>query len=92
MIFLSDFLLVTGMILMVWGTLWLLKPIVIHTLLHPLGVSDTLGAFLVVLGLCFRHPRHVIPLGVAALALLIWGPLVTYVIARGCSRLQGRRD
>ncbi|HPI98449.1 MAG TPA: monovalent cation/H(+) antiporter subunit G, partial [Synergistales bacterium] len=91
-IFLSDLLLMAGMFLMLWGTLWLLKPVDIHTLLHPLGVSDTLGAFLVVSGLCFRYPRQIIPLGVAALALLIWGPLVTYVIARGCTGIPGRRD
>ena len=92
MILLADLFFVAGVFLMSWGTLWLLKPVEIHTLLHPLGISDTLGAFLIVLGLCLRYPQYIIPLGISALALLIWGPLVTYVIARGCAMIPGRRD
>lgn len=92
MILAGSLLFFCGSALMIWGTLWLLKPVEVVTILHPLGISDTLGALLIILGLVLRYPEFIIPLSLAALAILVWGPLVTYVIARGCSRITGKGD
>lgn len=83
----ADILLALGALLMVWGTLYLLKPVPVIVKLHTLGVSDTLGAMLIVAGLVMRYPERIIPLSVAFLALLLWGPMLSYVIAKGAGRL-----
>ncbi len=87
MILFADIMMGLGALLMVWGTLYLLKPVPIIVKLHTLGVSDTLGAMLIVAGLVILHPERIIPLSVAFLALLMWGPMVSYIIARGAVRL-----
>lgn len=86
MIIISSVLAGVGCLLMIWGTLYILKPLPLIVKLHTLGVSDTLGAMLVVAGLIVRFPSRIISLGIAFLALLFWGPLVTYLLARGVSR------
>ena len=89
MIFVSGFFMVFGCVLMTWGTLYLLtdKPFV--TKLHALGVSDTLGSLLIIAGLMLKFPDRMIVLGAAFLALLFWGPLLTYILAKGVSRRKG---
>jgi len=54
MTLLGDLFLCAGSVLLFWGTLALFskKPVVVK--LHALGVGDTLGAFLFVLGLLLR--------------------------------------
>ena len=86
MTFISGFLMACGCVLMTWGTLYLLtdKPFV--TKLHALGISDTLGSLLIVAGLILRFPDRIVMLGAAFLALLFWGPLLTYILAKGVSR------
>ena len=87
--FVSGFFMVCGCVLMTWGTLYLLtdKPFV--TKLHALGVSDTLGSLLIIMGLMLRFPDRIVVLGAAFLALLFWGPLLTYILAKGVSCGKG---
>lgn len=87
MIFFANIVMGLGALLMAWGTLYLLKPVPLIVKLHTLGVSDTLGAMLIVAGLVIIHPERIIPLSVAFLALLMWGPMVSYIIARGVGHL-----
>gem|GEM_PF-1145335 len=72
-----------GAVFMVWGTLYLGKSVPVMVRLHALGVADTLGAILVVVGLMFKYPGKLFSLLMAFMALLFWGPMVTYLIARG---------
>ncbi len=51
--------------------------------LHFLGAADTLGGGLVLMGLLLRHPGQSALLLVALGALLIWGPILTYLMAEG---------
>jgi len=91
MIILSNILTGLGCLLMIWGTLYIMKSLPLIVKLHTLGVSDTLGAMLVVAGLMVRFPARILPLGIAFMALLFWGPLVTYLLAKGASRETGWR-
>jgi multicomponent Na+:H+ antiporter subunit G len=79
----SDVLLAFGCLMMLWGTLNLLRDLSFIVKLHILGVSDTLGAMLVVVGLVLRYPERISHLGIAFAALLFWGPLITFVMAKG---------
>lgn len=85
MTFFSGLFIACGCVLMTWGTLYLLtdKPFV--TKLHALGISDTLGSLLIIAGLMLRFPDRIMVLGAAFLALLFWGPLLTYILAKGVS-------
>lgn len=81
---------VTGSILMMAGGLFLLVGTIRAGLcrsylgrLHFLGVADTLGGILVLLGLMLHHPGQAALLLVAFGALLIWGPVLTYLMAEG---------
>ncbi len=80
---LGDILMSAGCLLMVWGTLYIVREKPFIEKLHTLGISDTLGALLIVAGLIVRYPSRIVPLGVAFLGLLFWGPMVTYVMAKG---------
>jgi len=83
MAIISNVLLAGGCLLMLWGTLNLLRKHNYVVKLHILGISDTLGAMLVVAALIFRFPERIFPLGTAFAALLFWGPLITFVLSKG---------
>lgn len=53
--------------------------------LHYLGIADTLGGLLLVAGLLLRFPQRWDQLLLAALALLAWGPFLTYLVGWGVS-------
>jgi multicomponent Na+:H+ antiporter subunit G len=60
------------------------------TKLHYLGVADTLGSALMLLGLLLRFNREWPLLLLALLALLIWDTIFGYVLA-ACSQSPPRR-
>jgi len=90
MTLLGDLLLCAGSVLLFWGTcaLFSKKPVVVK--LHALGVGDTLGAFLFVLGLLLRSTEGRGLLAAAAGALLLWGPILSYALGRGAVGDEGR--
>lgn len=92
MMVISSILTGFGCLLMIWGTIYIMKPLPLIVKLHALGISDTLGTMLVVAGLMFRFPERIMSLGMAFLALLFWGPLITYLLARGASREMEWRE
>ena len=72
------------------GTWPLLGPASFLTKLHYLGVADTLGSALMLLGLLLRFNREWPLLLLALLALLIWDTNFGYVLA-ACSQSPPRR-
>jgi multicomponent Na+:H+ antiporter subunit G len=79
----GDILIGIGTAFMIWGTLCLMRPVSLIVKLHTLGISDTLGAILIISGLMFRYPERLMPLIMAFTALLFWGPMVAYLVAKG---------
>jgi multicomponent Na+:H+ antiporter subunit G len=81
-----------GLGLLFWfaGTWPLLGRASFLTKLHYLGVSDTLGSALMLLGLLLRLNREWPLLLLALLALLIWDTIFGYVLA-ACSQSPPRR-
>ena len=80
MIFLA--LVVLGLILTFYGTVGIL---VCHSLqkLHYMGISDTLGSVLIILGIMMEWKQATAMLSAAIVLLLILGPIVSHIIARG---------
>ncbi|MCF7935095.1 MAG: monovalent cation/H(+) antiporter subunit G [Synergistales bacterium] len=81
-----------GTFCMIWGTVRFCLPGPLVVRIQYLGVSDTIGAVLVVGGLMLRFPGERLALGIALGALLLWGPFITFVLARGLSGGLDRGD
>jgi len=75
-------LVVLGLILTFYGTVGIL---VCHSLqkLHYMGISDTLGSVLIILGIMMEWKQATAMLSAAIVLLLILGPIVSHIIARG---------
>ncbi|MDI3516917.1 MAG: multicomponent Na+:H+ antiporter subunit [Thermotogota bacterium] len=79
---LSAAILYTGVFFWLFGTLYLFSKKAPVTKLHFLGISDTLGSFLIVLGLIAKSPEMWRPLTLVLVSAISWGPVLTHMIAR----------
>lgn len=79
---LSTAILYTGVFLWLFGTLYLFSKKAPVTKLHFLGISDTLGSFLIVLGLIVNYPEMWRLLTLVMVSAISWGPVLTHMIAR----------
>lgn len=82
-------LLAMGLVFWFAGTWPLLGRASFLTKLHYLGVADTLGSALMLLGLLLRFNREWPLLLLALLALVIWDTIFGYVLA-ACSQANPR--
>jgi len=83
MSFVSLILLSFGVFFWFFGTVALFTDQELITKLHFLGISDTLGSALIVLGLLVHSPESWPLLILALIASIAWGPVLTHMIARG---------
>jgi multicomponent Na+:H+ antiporter subunit G len=88
---LSDLLLVAGLVLWFAGTWPLLGRSSYLRKLHFLGIGDTLGSALMLLGLLLRLNREWPLLLLALISLVIWNTIFGYVLA-SCSQVSGGDD
>jgi multicomponent Na+:H+ antiporter subunit G len=86
---LSGLLLGLGLVFWFAGTLPLLGRASYLTKLHYLGVADTLGSALMLLGLLLRFNREWPLLLLALLSLVVWNTIFGYVLA-ACSQARPR--
>ncbi|MFN9619877.1 MAG: monovalent cation/H(+) antiporter subunit G [Synechococcaceae cyanobacterium] len=84
-------LLALGLVFWFAGTWPLLGNASFLTKLHYLGVADTLGSALMVLGLLVRLNREWPLLLLALLSLIIWDTIFGYVLA-ACSQAPARGE
>lgn len=82
---LGGFLMIIGGIFLFQGTLRAGLSTGYLARLHFLGIADTLGGMLLLLGLMLRNPGEIPLLLVALGALLAWGPPLAYLLAQGGS-------
>jgi len=75
-----------GLALMIVGTLFSLLKKDFLLKVHFLGISDTVGAVLMVLGLRGDAPRTIL----MVVVLLVWGPFISHVLARMYSEGSSR--
>ena len=85
----SMVLLLSGLVFWFSGTWPLLGRSSFLHKLHYLGIADTLGSALMLLGLLLRIPRQWPLLTLGLLALMLWNTIFGYVLAT-CS--QSRRS
>lgn len=87
----SGLLLLAGLVLWFAGTWPLLgRRSYLHKL-HYLGIADTLGSALMLLGLLLRLNREWPLLLLALLSLVVWNTIFGYVLA-SCSQALPRRE
>ena len=82
---LSMTLLGIGAFFWLWGTIWLMSRKSLLYKIHALGVADTLGSTLIVIGLLIKTPEHWATLLLALSFVLFWGTMISFVLARGAS-------
>lgn len=85
----SLILIILGLVLTFYGTVGIL---VCRSLqkLHYMGISDTLGSVLIILGIMMQWKEATGVLSVTVVLLLILGPIVSHIIARGMiNRVRG---
>lgn len=75
-----------GAFFWVWGTGCMFGGKSVAWKLHALGVADTLGSILIILGLWLRYPREWPLLLLAILSLAVWNTMLGYVIANCAAR------
>jgi multicomponent Na+:H+ antiporter subunit G len=85
----SALLLVAGVVFWFGGTWPLLRRGSYLRKLHYLGIADTLGSALMLLGLLLRFNREWPLLLLALLSLIIWNTIFGYVLAT-CSQPDSR--
>jgi len=75
---------VAGLFFMLTGTLGILRMPDVFTRLHAAGMTDTMGAGFLLLGMCFHAPAwHVlVRLGIVYVFLLFTSPISTHALAR----------
>jgi multicomponent Na+:H+ antiporter subunit G len=88
---LSDLLLVIGLVLWFMGTWPLLGRSSFLHKLHFLGIGDTLGSALMLLGLLLRLNREWPLLLLALISLVLWNTIFGYVLA-SCSQVSHAGD
>ncbi len=70
-----------GVILIFFGTLKTMFVREFHNRLHTMGVSDTVGTFLMIFGMMgsgFEIPKLILFL----IFVLVWNPLITHTLAK----------
>ena len=77
-----------GIVYWLWGTLWLLSRKSSAWKLHALGVADTLGSVLIILGFMVRYPHLWVSLLLALISVVFWGTLLSFILARGVVSLS----
>lgn len=87
----SGLLLLAGLVLWFAGTWPLLGRRSFLHKLHYLGIADTLGSALMLLGLLLRLKREWPLLLLALLSLVLWNTIFGYVLA-SCSQALTRRE
>ena len=87
----SGLLLLAGLVLWFAGTWPLLGRRSFLHKLHYLGIADTLGSALMLLGLLLRLKREWPLLLLALLSLVVWNTIFGYVLA-SCSQALPRRE
>ncbi len=80
----SGLLLVGGMGILLIGSLGLLRMPDFYTRLHPAGMTDTLGAGLVLLGLMLQAGPTLVAIKLLLILLLLWftSPVASHALAR----------
>jgi len=79
----STMLIVAGTALWVLGTWRLIRVKSFMVKLHFLGISDTLGSILIMLGCLLKSPSAFMYIGVGMGALVVWGTFLPHVMAKG---------
>ncbi|MDI6862567.1 MAG: monovalent cation/H(+) antiporter subunit G [Pseudothermotoga sp.] len=77
-----DVLIILGAVLSLYGTVGLIKAKNNVQRLHFLGVSDTIGAALMMIGVMLSWTEQIPRISLVLLVSLITGPLVTHVVAK----------
>ncbi len=72
-----------GLFFWIWGTLWLPGRKTLLWKIHALGISDSLGSALIIIGLLIRSPENWAALTLALISVIFWGTSFGFVIARG---------
>jgi multicomponent Na+:H+ antiporter subunit G len=90
-------LLVSGSLLVIVGGVGLLRLPDFYTRIHAAGITDTLGAWMILVGLCFQAGLSLVTVKLVLLLffLVATSPLATHALAkaaflRGLDPLQGR--
>ena len=80
----SGLLLAGGIVIMLIGSLGLLRMPDFYTRLHPAGMTDTLGAGLVLLGLMLQAGPTLVTIKLLLILLLLWftSPVASHALAR----------
>ncbi|MFO1428808.1 MAG: monovalent cation/H(+) antiporter subunit G [Candidatus Competibacteraceae bacterium] len=80
----SALLLAGGMAILLIGSLGLLRMPDFYTRLHPAGMTDTLGAGLVLLGLMLQAGPTLVAIKLLLILLLLWftSPVASHALAR----------
>ena len=79
----STILVVAGTFLWLLGTWRLIRTRDFMVKLHFLGISDTLGSLLIMLGCLLKKPSASMYIVVGMGALVIWGTFLPHVMAKG---------
>jgi multicomponent Na+:H+ antiporter subunit G len=79
-----------GLFFMLVGTLGVLRMPDVYTRLHAAGMTDTMGAGFLILGMCFQTGMHLLTLRLLLVYafLLFTSPIGTHALARAA--LSGR--
>jgi len=74
----------TGLFFILVGTLGVLRMPDIYTRLHAAGMTDTMGAGFMILGMCFQAGLHLLALRLLLVYvfLLFTSPISTHALAR----------
>jgi multicomponent Na+:H+ antiporter subunit G len=80
----SGLLLAGGIGILLIGSLGLLRLPDFYTRLHPAGMTDTLGAGLILLGLMFQAGPTLVTIKLLLILLLLWftSPVASHALAR----------
>ncbi len=94
---LSWVLLVAGSLFVVTGGIGMLRLPDFYTRIHAAGITDTMGAWSILIGLCFQAGLSLVTVKLAVLLffLVATSPLASHALAkaaylRGLDPLQGR--
>jgi len=72
-----------GLFFWIWGTLRLPGRKSLLWKLHALGIADTLGSILIIIGLMVRSPEYWPALLLSLVSILFWGTMLGFILARG---------
>lgn len=81
-----------GLFFMLVGTFGILRMPDVYTRLHAAGMTDTMGAGMILAGLCFQTPEAPVILRLLLILLFLWftSPIATHSLAKAA--LHGDMD